>query len=415
MKKIIAMLLVCTSMFAQKADIESNKVRWNVNRPDYLNTIKTFSYEIQDDGEYWNYEPNAEYFPEDTYPSLASLTNGISIDGLEPVDINADLKIIVGFLGNQLKMDNGLIRLNGTLNLMIVVDSNKLLHSLIEDVQLSVVVNPDKYPLETPNHRNQTKARILTTHIQKLIDELNYLFVDQPEVNLPFGVFDKAKTEVTQTFNTNSKTYIERIQESPSDKSLLDEAIKYWRSQIDIDFGKSMKDKIKDKVIYVNLTSASILKGDMDGAKKYHQTVKENSGFFDSWTIDYDKLFKKTDYINELKNQSLPSIDLYPNLAYFITIGETGVYTFKNKESAFLKIEIERFIPTVQSGITSLDSYRKPRVFIYDENGSMEHSGGNQNHILTSSGMEIIFKVDNGDFKPHIKQNDGSYSIYYGY
>lgn len=412
------MLLIGAAAMAQKADISSYKVTFGFERPDYLKTIKTFSYEIQDDGEYWNYQPNPEHYPEDAYPDLASLTDGVFIDGLQQVDENADLKIITGFLGNQLRMDNGLIQLNGTINLMLIVHGDKLLHTLTEDVQLSVVVNPDNYPLDSPTHRNQTKAKILTKHVQDFINEHQYLLIKNPDVNIPFGVFKKTKTDDTEIFNATSKTFIEGIMKSPSDERVLNEAITYWRSQIDADFGKKIKDKIKDKVICVNLASVSILKGDMNGAKKYYQTVKENSGFFDTWTVDYDKLFRKTDYINGLKNQSLPSITIYPNSAYFITIDESGLYTFKNKEREFSKIEIERFIPTVQSGITSLDSYRKPRVFIYEKENDVRwimHKGGTHNQIVTSTGKEIIFREENGDFKPYIKQKNGDYSIYHGH
>ena len=71
MKKLISILcfaIASITVTAQKADISSEKIAMTFELPDYLKNLKTFSYEIQDDGVYWNYTPSPEY-----YPALRSL------------------------------------------------------------------------------------------------------------------------------------------------------------------------------------------------------------------------------------------------------------------------------------------------------------------------------------------------------
>lgn len=415
MKKLITLFCIVLSITitAQKADISSKEISLKFELPNYLKNLKTVSYEIQDDGEYWNYTPSPEYYPKEEYPNLASLTDGITIDGLETVNENADLQILVGFLGNQLTVNNALISMKGTFSIMLFTKENKLLHTHITGVTLNQIANPNKFPMGTRDERNQTKARMLTIYTQKYLDEQNYLFKENSIQKLPFGLFKKTKGGVAETFNAQSKPLIEAIVNNPTDTETLDRAIKYWKSQIDVDFGKKVKDKVKNKVLYVNLTTASILRNDIENINNYYEIAKKNSGFFDLWTVNYSDLFKKRDALEELKNHELTSVALLPNTVYYITLDGGGTYTYKDKETIFSKIEIERFVPKKDSGIASLNTTEKPRIYIYEDDvKTLRHFASEHNKIITNNGKEIIFKKEKGAFKPHAKQLDGTYSIY---
>lgn len=416
MKKLITILCIAfagTTVTAQKADIKSKDIPLTFELPSYVKNLKTFSYDIQDDGKYWNYTPSPEYYPKDEYPNLASLTDGITVDGLEQVSENADLRIMVGFLGNQLSVNNGLIYMKGTFSIMIFVEGNKLVHNYITDVKLNQVVNPEKFPISTRDERNQTKARMLTIHTQDYLDKLSYLFKETTLQKLPFGLFKKTKGGNAEAFNTASQPFIDAILANPTDAATLDKAIAYWKSQIEVDFGKKVKDKVKNKVIYVNLTTASILKDDTESTNSYYEIAKQNSGFFDLCTVDYTNLFKKRDDLEAIKKQELIAVTTLPNTVYFITLDGGGTYTYKGKEIIFSKIEIDRFIPKKDSGIASLDTTEKSRIFIYEDDvKTLRHFASEHNKIITNDGKEIIFQKEKGTFKPYIKQADGTFTLY---
>ena len=415
MKKLINILcfaIASITVTAQKADISSEKIAMTFELPDYLKNLKTFRYEIQDDGAYWNYTPSPEYYPKDEYPNLASLTDGITIDGLEPVNENADLQILVGFLGNQLSVTQ-YISMKGTFCIMLFTKDNKLIHSYQTRVTLSESINSEKSPMDTRDERNQTKARMLTLYTQRYLEKNHYLFKGNSIQKIPFGLFKKTKGGAAEAFNTQSKPLIEAIVNNPSDVANLDKAISYWKSQIDVDFGKKVKDKAKNKALYVNLTTASILKNDIESTNTYHEIAKKNSGFFDLWTVDYTDLFEKREVLETLKNKELTTQNILPNTVYYITLDGGGTYTYKDQETVFSKIEIERFVPTKQSGIASLDSAEKPRIYIYEDGvKSLRHFGSEHNKITTNDGKELIFKKAGGVFTPYIKQVDGSYTPY---
>lgn len=416
MKKITTLIIfLTTTLFinAQKANVVSKKVKLQLKLPEFISNIKTVSYSIQDDGEYWNYTPTPKQYPVDKYPTLTSLTDGITINGLENVSENGDLQIIVGFTGNQLSVKNALISMKGTFNIMLFIKGNQLIHNYNTNVTLNEVAGT-KYPMNNRHERNQTKARMLTVYTQKYLDK-NFIFSKESIQKLPFGLFKKTKKGAAASFNKQTAVLIESIINNPKDISFLNDAINYWNSQLEVDFGKKVKDKHKNKVIYANLTTASILKNDLTSAKQYYKKAKENAGFFDTWTVAYDQFFKKLELLETLKNKNFPTLKILPNLSYFITINDGGTYTYKKKEIIFSKIEIDRFIPNKSSGIASLDTNKKPRIFIYDnDEKSLRHFGSEHNKIITNSGKEIIFKIKKGVYKPYIKQQNGSYTEFYG-
>lgn len=415
MKKLLTLLcivLVSSTTIAQKAKISSEKIALKLELPNYLKKLKTDSYEIQDDGSYWNYSPSPEYYPADEFPTIASLTDGVVIEGLESVKKDADLQILVGFLGNRLSVHNAMLSMKGTFSIMLFTKENKLLQNYTTNVTLSQAANTNKFPMATKNERIQTKARMLTIYAQKYLDMQQYLFNETTIHALPFGLFKKTKKGLAEAFNTESKPLIEAIVSKPMDVAALDKAIAYWKSQIAVDFGKKVKEKHKNKVIYVNLTSASILKGAYENALDYHNTAKKYAGFFDLWTLDYSNFFEKQNALAVLKSKELTTVALLPNTVYYITL-DGGTYSYKDKKTVYSKIEIERFVPVKDSGMASLGSTLKPRIFIYENDVKwLRHFGSEHNKIITNDGKEIIFKTKKGAFRPFIKQGDGTYVLY---
>ncbi|SDX16943.1 hypothetical protein SAMN05444411_103258 [Lutibacter oricola] len=402
---ILCIAFTNTLLFAQKADVSSKEVLIKFEIPSHLKGLKTFSYEIQDEGEYWNYENSPEHYPADEYPNLASLTDGIQISGLENVTENADLQILVGFIGNQLAVNNAMISMHGTYSILLLNKENQLLYNTNEAVTLNQVVNPKKFPMNTRGERNQTKARMLTIYTQKFLGEIQHLFKETSTQKLPFGLFKKTKGGAAEAFNTESKPLIESIIANPTDAATLDKAAAYWKSQIDVDFGKKVKSKIKSKVIYANLASVSLLKNEIENTNNYYKTVKENAGMFDLWKGDYLNVLKKRDDLEALKGQELIAVNLTPKSAYKITLDQGGTFTYKDKNIEFSKIEIDRFVPAKKSGMASLDLTVKPTIYVYENTENpIEHISAEETKIVTKDGKEIIFKKDKGAIKPYLKQ-----------
>ncbi len=410
MKKLIFAVfitLISIEINAQKASVKTKKITINFGQPELFKGLKTFSYSFQDDDEYWNYTPT------DAFPTIASLTDAISIEGLEAVNDNADLKIIAGFIGNQPKVTNSLLELNGTWSIMLLTKNDKLISYFVDDAKVKIAyTQPEKYPMGSKEERTVTKAKMVTGHIQKYLDSQTYLLTGVSVETIPFGLFKKTKGGAAEEFNKASQPIIDEIVKNPTDIVILDKGITYWTSQLNTDFGKKVKEKIKNKVIYANLASASILKKDFEKTTGFVKIIKKNTGFFDLWNIAYDKILDKYKILESLDKNELTSINVTPNTAYFIVI-DGGKYRGKKKEIEFSKIEIERFIPNIKSNIASLDATKKPKIFIY-ENGvkTLRYFGDENVKISTNDGKEIIFKKEKSEFKPYVKQNDGSYALY---
>lgn len=410
MKKIVQFLtLLCViSLNAQKADVDSQIVTATFNQPDFLKNSKTFSYTIQDDGTYWNYTQTEEF------PTITSNIEGLKLSGLQQVNEKADLQIIVGFLGNQLKTGQAILILQGTYHIMVLDKNNKLLLTIDDTVEKQVIANPEKYSMENRDSRNITKAKIVTEHVENLLKEYEHLFSGSAELKMPFGLFKKTNDGAGERFNNKSQPLIDAIIANSNDSENLDKAIAYWKEQLNVDFGKKLKDKFKNKVIYANLTSASLLKKDLEAAKKYFELTKDNASFFDTWTSDYKSIFMRFESSKTLENpEKFPAINVTPNCAYLITV-PAGTYTYKDKEPiVFSKIEIQNFVPNIQSGMVSLDSKLKPEIYIYENDvQTLRHFGDGNNVITTNNGIEIIFKAYKGEYKACTKQDDGTYKIY---
>lgn len=408
MKKTI--LIVCVAltgliMNAQKADVKTHDIKATFEQPEILKNTKTYSYTIQDDGKYWNYTPTEEN------PTIASNTDGINLSGLELVTENPDLQVIVGFLGGRLTNNQGLIGLQGTYSIIVLNKDNKQLLAIDDTITYNVVASDSKYA----NKNNFVlKALIVTSYVEKLLKEYEHLFSGSTDLKIPFGVFKKTKGGVAENFNKTSQPLIDAILDNTNDTASLEKAIAFWKAQLDVDFGKKVKDKMKNKVIYANLTSASLLLKDLEAANTYLELVKKNTGFFDLWTANYSPIFSRFESLQSLeKADKLRTVNVTPNSLYFITI-PTGQYTYKSKDPInYSKIEIQNFVPNIKSGMASLDSKVKPEIYIY-ENGvkTLRHFGDGNNTIITENGEEIIFKVYKGEYKPCLKQEDGTYKIY---
>ncbi|AXO80642.1 hypothetical protein DZC78_09680 [Olleya aquimaris] len=411
MKKTILLVcfaITCLNIKAQKADVKTKEIKATFEQPEFLKNIKTYSYTIQDDGTYWNYTPTAQN------PTLASNTDGINLSGLERVKDSADLQIVVGFSGNQLKTSPALYVLQGTYHIMVLNKDNKLLLTIEESVEKNVNAGDNRYSITNRDSRNITKALIVTEHVEKLLKEYEHLFSGTADLKVPFGLFKKTKGGIAESFNETSKPLIDSIISNSNNIENIDKAITYWTEQLEVDFGKKVKDKIKNRVIYANLTSANLLKKDLDAALTNFELVKENTGFFDTWTSSYKTIFNRFESFKAIGNpDKLTTIKLTPTSTYLITL-PAGKYTYKSREAIdYHKIEIENFVPNVKSGIASLDSKVKPKIYVYEnETKKIRHFGDGNNTIVTNEGEEIVFKLHKGEYKACTKQDDGTYKIY---
>lgn len=413
MKKILLILcfaFITQHITAQKANVKSKEITIDIKQPEFLKNAETYSYTIQDDGVYWNYEAT------DQYPTLASATDGLEIAGLKRVNENADIQVIVGFSGNQLKHGEGTLVLNGSYYLLVLNKNNKLLLKIEEDGQNTVYVNPEIYDTSNRAARNRTKALIVTERVNRILKPYMHLFSGKATVKIPFATFKKTKGGAAETFNSESEPLINAILNDIKDTDAINKAVTYWKTQLDVDFGKKVKDKVKNKVIYANLTSASLLKKDIETAKINIDLLKKYSGFFDFWTTEHKSFMELLESENTIANpEKLKPIIVTPNSTYIITIPE-GKYTYKDKDPiAYSKLEIQNFVPKLNSGMASLNTKIKPEIYIYkeeDENASLRHFGSDHNKIVTNDGIEMRFKVYKGEYKLCVKQEDGTYKMY---
>jgi len=397
MKKVLLLSFLASLSFAnaQKADVKTSNVTTSFEQPEFLKNTKTFSYTIQDDGAYWNYTPT------DENPTIASNTDGLKLSGLTQVDDNADLQILVGFIGGKLIPGQAVINLEGNYNVFVLNKDNKLVTRIEDHVDYQVVASSE---YDMANDRKVTRARMVTSYVQKLLKTQEHLFSGSADLEIPFGLFKKTKDGAANDFNTNSQPLIDAIVANSSDTASLDKAIAYWTSQLSVDFGKKVKDKIKNKVIYANLLAAHLLKKDMAAAKKDLEVVKENTGFFDMWTSSYKPLFERFESTNALENpEDMATIAVTLDCTYFTTL-ENGSLTYKDKVIDFTKIEITS-IPEMESGMASLNTTVKPEIRIYeDDKLTLRYKGDDTKEIVLSNGDQVVFKEIKGTFKPCIKE-----------
>lgn len=418
MKRIIFLscFFMTTFLFSQKVEIQNKKLELKFKTPELFKNLKTFSYEIQDDGKYWNHNYEEDVEKPANYKenrTLQSFTKGLTIDGLKQVEENGDLQIVVGFIGSQLINDKGAIKFQGTMNIMMLVDGDKLLQNEVKDISVTKMANLKNYPIENRFLRNKTKALILTEEVQKYINTLNFIFQGKSKVSLPFGFFRKTKKGQAEEFNKISKPLVEEIVNNRNNE-VLNKAYNYWKEQIDVDFGKKLKKKRKLKTIYANLATTSILLGDIVKAKEYVKLVKDNAGFFDVFTVDYDRYFKKLELIHKFGSVSkLPKVNKEGSFTYKITLKESGVFNTGRKDRNFTKILIDRFIPKNNSNIVSLDKGKRPKAQLF-ENGESKYfySCTDKNIIKFKDGKTIIFKNIKGTFIPYLKQGEEEVRLY---
>lgn len=404
---LFTVLLACTNVFSQNTQFKAHKFELEFDQPESFKNLKTISYEIQDDGEYWNNEYDEDDNKPENYrdfPTLESFTEGLKVEGYEYVKKDGDIQIVVGFTGSQLQyVENGL-QLQGTMNLMVLVDGNKMIHNEVRRIK-SVVPKSKEYPTGTRFYRNKTKAILLTKKVQDYIDSyIGVLFTGKAEIELYFGLFRNAKKGGTQEFNDISTPLIEEIKTTRSNEA-LNKAVEYWKEQVDVDYGKKLKLKRKLKVIYANLTTASILLGDIEKAKEYGKIARKNGGFLDYFSNGYNDYEKKLKYVAENQDLMMYDITKEGKYAYEIDIKVEGEFDFGKKATGFSRIIIQRYLPVASSnsGMMSLDAGESPtaKLFVdgepkYIYNCSSKHS------IKLKNGKTIIFKLQKGEYVPYV-------------
>ncbi len=413
-RNLFFLVFLCTfvNAFSQNTKFKAKKIELEFNQPEIFKNLKTFSYEIQDDGAYWDHEyregdKSIEVFEE--FPTLKSLTEGIKIDGLQLVEENGDIQIIVGFIGRQLEHTEKGILLKGTMNFMILKEGDQLVYNKI--VPVNTVVNSKDFSTRTRFDRNRTKAIILTKEVQDYIDsKVGVLFTGKDKIDLYFGLFRKAKKGKAKEFNEVSEPLIKEIVETKS-KETLDKAVKYWKEQLDVDFGKKLKKKRKLKVIYTNLATSSILLGDMEKATEYSKLAKKYAGFFDVFNDGFKNYSNKLKFVEENQNLKTNKLTKEGRFVYEINLKEEGVYDLGRKTRPFTKIVLQRFIPksNSKSGIISLDQEKglspKAKLFV-DGEPTYIYDCESKDSIKLKSGKTIIFKLIKGEYVPYVKVGD---------
>ena len=403
-----AIALIGLTTNAQKADISKYDITVNFEQPELFKNFKTISYELQDDGSFWNHEATEEY------PTLTSTTQSIEVPGLETVTENADLNFVVAFKGGRPTSSTGLVAVEGTYHLLLKTPDNQIIKFDRKFVNNNV--NASEYSFSGSKAQQKiVYAQVITDYANKYINRQSYLISGKSEETLPFGVFKKTKDGAAAAFTEASQPLIAAIIANPTDKTALDKAIEYWNSQISVDFGKKVKDKAKNKVIYANLTSAHILKGDYTKAQEYAAIVKKSTGLFDLWTTELNNVLDKTEALASFTSGEATIIDATESdYLYNFTIKDV-TFQYKDKDPIEAsKVVIQRLIPSNSSGIVSLDKAEKPKIEIYvdDVKNSRFYYGDDKADIKTKDGKHIIFKAVSGFYVPFVEQADGSYKIY---
>ncbi len=403
MLSALALLSIAT-LSAQKPDVESKDVEVTFNRPEQLSSFNTISYTLQDDGDFWNYEGT------DAKPTLTSVTNGITVPGLENVTENADLNFIVAYKGAKPVKVPALYQIEGSYLFLVTTKDNEIL-SREEDYVINNI-NFSEYDFSTKVKAKESYARFVTDYANEHINGLSYLLSGKSNEKLPFAVFKKTKGGAAEDFTIASEPLIAAIIANPESKEALGNAIKYWESQLATDFGKKVKDKVKNKVIYTNLTSASLLAGDYDSATKYFDVVDENTGFFDLWKGNLKSALEKTKTLNTFAKGEMQKIDTTAsNYAYFYTFKD-AIFQYKKKDPVqSTMVTVERFVPEVSSGMASLDKGKRPEIKVYvDGEIKWNYTGDDNVDIKTADGKHIVFRNHKGTFIPFVEQPDGTYS-----
>jgi len=411
MKKTTFILLAFLSMttsYAQKALIKTEKITLDAKSPKLFDNIKTFEYIIQDDGKYWNHTPT------DLYPTISSLVDIMNIDGLQQVDKDGDIKIVAGLVAQHTVFNNGLATLpNAYYNLKVLTKENKLIYGISEYQEIKGYIQDKEgkfIAINTNEGKRRAKATILTQKVMSDIEPILFLFTKKNIVELSFGYFKKTKGGAADAFNKKTKIFVKDILQDYKNTALLEEAIAYWKSQLKVDFGKKLKEKAKNKVIYVNIATASLLKNDIDQALKYKKLAKENKSFFDTYDYEYKKFLASKELEEKMQNINLKAFNYHDKSCYSILIDKPGKLIKKNKkEIPFAKVEIDRFLIEAGGGMANLNRVKKPNIYLYDSEGTKTYTfpSNKNNKIIIEGGKSIYFKEVKGSFVPFIKQADG--------
>lgn len=408
MKKfLLILLLISVSVQGQKAKFNTHKFTLEFEKPSLFNEVKTFSYEIQDDGVYWNHNPeNDSTKPQNytDYPTLQSMAQPLNLIGLNQVDVNGDLQIVVGFLGKQPYNDAGALVLEGKINVLVLDHKKRLLFEKVEKIKKKITSNLQDYPTNSIFNVNKSKVQIVTSQVQKILDEISVVFTGKKEFNLPFGYFTNTKKGLAEDFNIKSKVLINDILNEKS-KENLTKAKKYFNSQIDIDFGKKMKENRKFKAIYSNLASISILLGEDKEAREYAKIAKDNSGLFDAFYLEYEKYFKTNSLVEDIKEPTLDNFFVGASNVYNWVFINKGKMIAGKKESVFDQIHLERLVYRAPSGMVSLDKGLMPKARLFEnKKARFVYNCSDRNSIIFNNGDSITFKLEKGIYVPIIKK-----------
>lgn len=410
MKYFIYILFLFTTLVtAQKAQFNKKSFELDFKQPEFFKGLKTFSYEIQDDGEYWNhnYEEDKKK-PENfnDFKTIQSLVEGPQIKGLTKVAANGDLQIVVGFIGSQLKNDKGALVLEGTMSLMMFVNNDELFFNEITNVKKTIASNLQSYPVTNRFERNKSKAKIVTGLVQKHIDELGFLFTGKSDIELSFGSFKKTKKGQAEAFNEKSLPIVAGLT-SKSNVEELNKAKTFWKEQLDVDFGKKVKEKHKLKVIYANLASASVLAGDKEKAKEFSDLAIKNSGLFDSFSGGVKDFIKKKELESSFVSPEVSKINKEDNYIYYHKLKGKGLFNTGKKDREFDEFSLQRFVPKNTSNITSLDKGIRPEIKLYlNEKPVYVYSCTDKHKVKFENGDVITFKLIKGTYTPFIKRGE---------
>lgn len=400
---LLGFIVISLITYGQKADVSSVELRVNIERPEYLTNIKTFSYELQDDDKTWKGWPISL-----EHPTLTSLTDGIKIKGLEAVDEDPDIRVTAGFILKGQSLNPQMLNISGILLIRIIARDNTLLESLNMDIEASKGLAGEGEELYNNSAVYfKTIAEIITNRVERYFEKNDYIFNDEYKQTLPFAQFKKIKKNSPAVqFNEKAKELTDAVIADVDDIAAIDKAEAYFKEQLTFDFGKKIKSKVKNQVLYANLASLAILKRDKVSLAKYYEILKDNTGFFTLWTADI------SNYINalaDLKEKTYAKrYKVISDNIYKIVLDTGGYYAFSNKLITYNRVEISRFSYSID--VYNIKNFA-PKVKIYfgDENKYEVHKGTERDIITTNDGNEILFKNIKSYMVPFVKEADGAY------
>lgn len=399
MKKTILLVLLAAiagTSYAQKADTEKKKLKINIPKSEFFKKLKTYDIIIQGD-DTWNKDFADK--KKNTYEK--NLTKNTIEDYSKKDTINPDVRVLMGYKGaTYKKASNGQFVLDGDFKYLIVDKNNEIIYEKGANATMYSPTYNGKPYVSLTNDLNNIGYKYLVD---------NNIIVDEKEVNIHYGFFDKAEDfpELVE-FNTKTQEFLTKIEAKSLNQSYLNDLEKFYLSFVGKEY-KKVKTKDFNKVIYLNLTLTQLFSTQFEKALNYLETAKEGAGMFSMWPTDTQANIDGLILVNS-KNEGVKIKNLSYDSAYYIYIN--GSVT-KNGKTQTGKLKLDRFPNKAAGSIMDSNDPTKPKVWIYSDNGEVDFVlSDDATTIKTNEGLELIYITVGAELLLVEKLNDGCYKKY---